>query len=146
MFEGCIACYHRGSKRNPKCCLTVTLHLSFLCSSSPLHFPLFFLASHPSDISNHRLSIYHSKTSCPFLGVSPEIRWHIYKLLFASTRLSFGIRLIFEGSDDEPEEKRIVPARNALAILRTCRLVHDEAKNTFGWEKCYSTLSDRRVC
>lgn len=56
------------------------------------------------------------------LQLPGEIRNLIYKCLFTSTRLSFG-----ERSVSRIRSKRIKPAPNSLAIVRTCSQVKQEA-------------------
>jgi hypothetical protein len=55
-----------------------------------------------------------------FLRLPGELRNHIYACLFASTRLTFGRRTTIEGC------KRLRPPPHSLAILQTCRQVHEE--------------------
>ncbi|ESZ96293.1 hypothetical protein SBOR_3348 [Sclerotinia borealis F-4128] len=50
-----------------------------------------------------------------------EIRQMIFKHLFDSTRLTFGYRQIKYGF------RKVLPSRNALAILRVCRQIYQEA-------------------
>lgn len=57
-----------------------------------------------------------------FLQIPHELRDQIYVSLFASTRITFG-----EKSIDRITTKRMKPAPNSLAILRTCRQINQEA-------------------
>lgn len=57
------------------------------------------------------------------LQLPGEIRNLIYSHLFTSTRLTFGERYISRIS-----VKRMRPGPNSLAILRTCRLINQEAR------------------
>ncbi|EED17403.1 conserved hypothetical protein [Talaromyces stipitatus ATCC 10500] len=63
-----------------------------------------------------------SQDSCMLLRLPGEIRNLIYSHLFTSTRLTFG-----ERSTSRVSAKRMKPAPNSLAILRTCSLVKQEA-------------------
>ena len=58
-----------------------------------------------------------------FLHIPRELRDQIYVCLFASTRITFGERSI-----DRFTTKTMKPAPNALAILRTCRQINQEAR------------------
>ena len=55
----------------------------------------------------------------------PEVRNLIYSFLFESTRISFGKTSKFRGN--ESYNSNIKPQTNALAILRTCRAINQEA-------------------
>jgi hypothetical protein len=57
-----------------------------------------------------------------FLQIPRELRDKIYFCLFASTRITFGKR-----NTSRITTKTMKPAPNALAILRTCRQVNQEA-------------------
>jgi hypothetical protein len=57
-----------------------------------------------------------------FLQLPGELRNHIYTYLFTSTRLGFGRRSIGGRAS-----QWIKPAPNSLAVLRTCRLIKQEA-------------------
>ncbi|RAL63044.1 hypothetical protein DID88_004129 [Monilinia fructigena] len=50
-----------------------------------------------------------------------EMRLIIYKHLFDGTRVTFGYRRVGD------EYRKVLPSRNALAILRVCRQAHKEA-------------------
>lgn len=58
-----------------------------------------------------------------FLQIPRELRDQIYVCLFASTRITFGKRLTSLST-----KKTMKPAPNALAILRTCRQINQEAR------------------
>ncbi|KAF2104844.1 hypothetical protein NA57DRAFT_71049 [Rhizodiscina lignyota] len=62
---------------------------------------------------------------CKFLQLPRELRDMIYTCLFTSTRLAFGKRYIRRMGIVEPVT--VKPAPNALAILRTCRQINEEA-------------------
>jgi hypothetical protein len=57
-----------------------------------------------------------------FLQIPRELRDKIYSCLFASTRITFGKR-----NTSRIATKAMKPAPNALAILRTCRQINQEA-------------------
>lgn len=61
--------------------------------------------------------------SSAFLRLPREIRDELYKILFSSTRLAHGKKLIGRFG----EGRYMKPAPHSLAILRTCRQIHDEA-------------------
>ncbi|KAM5341488.1 hypothetical protein ACJ41O_014519 [Fusarium nematophilum] len=62
----------------------------------------------------------------------PEVRHLIYSHLFDSTRIASG-RKITRGGNGLLGIK-LLPARNSLALLRSCRRVHDEIGTTWvGW-------------
>lgn len=63
-----------------------------------------------------------SQDSCMLLQLPGETRNLIYSHLFTSTRLTFGERHISWSIT-----KRMKPAPNSLAILRTCNLIKQEA-------------------
>jgi hypothetical protein len=58
-----------------------------------------------------------------FLQIPRELRDKIYSCLFASTRITFGERYT-----SRITTKTMKPAPNALAILRTCRQINQEAE------------------
>ncbi|KAI9644042.1 hypothetical protein NHQ30_007394 [Ciborinia camelliae] len=58
----------------------------------------------------------HTLMNCP-----PEVRQIIFKDLFDSTRLTFGYRQI------NYQYRKVLPSPTALAILRVCRQVYNEA-------------------
>ncbi|PGH29360.1 hypothetical protein GX50_07884 [[Emmonsia] crescens] len=59
----------------------------------------------------------------PIFRLPRELRDQIYITLFSSTRLTFGERTL-----GRIESQRMKPAPNSLAILRSCRRIHEEAK------------------
>ena len=63
-----------------------------------------------------------AQQSSMFLQIPRELRDKIYSCLFASTRITIGNR-----STSRITSKRMKPAPNPLAILRTCRQVNQEA-------------------
>jgi hypothetical protein len=60
----------------------------------------------------------------PLLRLPGEVREQIYDDLFVSTRVSFGQRGI-----ERIGSRNLKPAPHALAVLRVCRLIHEEAKS-----------------
>jgi hypothetical protein len=65
-----------------------------------------------------------SRSSITLLTLPREIRNKIYECLFASTRL-----LSSKVTTSFRQRKRLKPAPNSLAVLRTCRQVNNEARN-----------------
>lgn len=63
------------------------------------------------------------KTESCLLNLPKELRDMIVEHLFDSTRLTFGHRQI------SSEYRRVLPARNALAILRVCKQMYQETNN-----------------
>jgi hypothetical protein len=63
------------------------------------------------------------QTSSMLLQLPRELRDQIYTCLFTSTRLTFGERAI-----SRIEAKTMKPTPNALAILRTCHQINQEAR------------------
>ena len=63
------------------------------------------------------------RTFHKFLLLPRELRFQIYNYLFASTRLTFGKKLV-----SCSERRAMKPAPNSLAILRTCRQINLEAR------------------
>ncbi|KAB8302062.1 hypothetical protein EYC80_005513 [Monilinia laxa] len=55
------------------------------------------------------------------MNFPPEVRQMIFKEYFNSTRLTFGYRQI------NYQFRKVLPTRNALAILSVCRLINQEA-------------------
>ncbi|KAK2794530.1 hypothetical protein FQN52_008111 [Onygenales sp. PD_12] len=64
------------------------------------------------------------QSGSPFFRLPRELRDQIYITLFTSTRLTFG-----ERSLDRIGRQRMKPAPNSLALLRSCRRVHEETKS-----------------
>ncbi|KAA8577208.1 hypothetical protein EYC84_007200 [Monilinia fructicola] len=60
-------------------------------------------------------------SKCILISIPAEIRQMILKELFSSTRLTFGYRQI------NYMFRKVLPTRNALAILRVCRQINQEA-------------------
>ncbi|KAL4810649.1 hypothetical protein BDV18DRAFT_155261 [Aspergillus unguis] len=58
-----------------------------------------------------------------FLLLPPEVRLQIYDHLFSTTRISAGTIITAQSS------RKIKPRPNCLAILRTCRIIHHEARD-----------------
>ncbi|KIM96031.1 hypothetical protein OIDMADRAFT_20935 [Oidiodendron maius Zn] len=63
------------------------------------------------------------QTASPLCQIPRELRDQILICLLTSTRISFGKR-----RTSRMKSKSIKPAPHALAILRTCRLIHEETK------------------
>jgi hypothetical protein len=59
------------------------------------------------------------------LGLPRELRDQIYKNLLKSTRLLSGIRCSVIGNNSS-DARRMIPRKNSLAILRTCRQITAE--------------------
>ncbi|KAF7894757.1 uncharacterized protein EAF01_010207 [Botrytis porri] len=79
-----------------------------------------------SPLRNHRGAMTVSscpKTGSRLLNLPKELRDMIIEHLFDSTRLTFGHRQI------SCEYREVVPARNALAILRVCKQMYQETSN-----------------
>ncbi|KAF7959245.1 hypothetical protein EAE96_002760 [Botrytis aclada] len=79
-----------------------------------------------SPLRNHRGAMTRSsrpKTESHLLNLPKELRDMIYEHLFDSTRLTFGHRQI------NCEYRKVLPARNALAILRVCKQMYQETSN-----------------
>ncbi|KAL4808656.1 hypothetical protein BDV18DRAFT_88333 [Aspergillus unguis] len=64
----------------------------------------------------------YNEATVGLLLLPPEIRLHIYRCLFSSMRLASGYKT---------PTKRIKPALHSLAILRACRLIHQEAQSAW---------------
>ncbi|KAF5877858.1 uncharacterized protein Bfra_000020 [Botrytis fragariae] len=79
-----------------------------------------------SPLRNHRGAMTRSsrpKTESRLLNLPKELRDMIVEHLFDSTRLTFGHRKI------SSEYRKVLPARNALAILRVCKQMYQETSN-----------------
>ena len=63
------------------------------------------------------------QTASPLCQIPRELRDQILICLLTSTRISFG-----KGRTSRMKSKHTRPAPRALAILRTCRLIHEETK------------------
>ena len=66
---------------------------------------------------------------CHLLKLPRELRNEIYFILFNSTRLSFGPRLIEEVGGQE--SMVVKPAANPLAILRACHQINAETRDAW---------------
>ncbi|KAM0815477.1 putative F-box domain-containing protein [Seiridium cardinale] len=99
---------------------------------------------------NPSAAIVDKSNSCPLLDSLPiEVRHEIYSTLFHSTRLSHGRRHggPWDMTVSYPSPlKRIVPPAHSLAILRTCRKIHEEVGDswlrqiTFNFEDKFTML------
>ncbi|TGO20389.1 hypothetical protein BPAE_0300g00060 [Botrytis paeoniae] len=79
-----------------------------------------------SPLRNHRGAMTRSsrsKTESRLLNLPKELRDMTVEHLFDSTRLTFGHRQI------SCEYRKVLPARNALAILRVCKQMCQETSN-----------------
>ncbi|KAF7906884.1 hypothetical protein EAF00_001162 [Botryotinia globosa] len=79
-----------------------------------------------SPLRNHRAGMTRSsrpKTESRLLNLPKELRDMIVEHLFDSTRLTFGHRQI------SSEYRKVLPVRNALAILRVCKQMYQETSD-----------------
>lgn len=77
----------------------------------------------------------------PLLRLPRELRNHIFSILFDSTRISYGRRIIVDEGQDIIRDIR--PAVNSLAILRTCSQIHAEAQDAWIGRVTFSFENNR---